>query len=303
LSLLIITTPLGGLDWSSYGIVADDLILANQDKHADEATLAALVALQQSYPELIKNITYHEHDWVLNFFSGQQLYWSMGRLLPASMRHLSKSYRAYISYPYPASTPDPQTFSEADIAKIKSYGSQKNRANAPVYEGSVYDEIYSSDSRLHLEQQLETVSFLGQDLQVHCYVAAKVRYIDKRIKDMAQNDAEIANFLQSLNSITSYVWRSMRGTSSLSFHALGVAIDVLPTDRSKILYWGWERVNNDKWMTVPLSKRWDPPEAIIKIFEEQGFIWGGRWALYDNMHFEYRPELLWLQIYYEQHKE
>jgi hypothetical protein len=277
--------------------------LASQDKNADEATIAALVALQQSYPEIIKNIAYHEHDWVLNFFSGQQLYWSMGRLLPAPIRHLSKSYRAYISYPYPTSTPDPQTLSSAEIAKIKSYGSKKNRTNAPVYEGSLYTELYSSDSRLHLEQQLETVSFLGQDLQVHYYIAAKVRYIDERIRDMAKTDADIARFVRSLNSITSYAWRSMRGTTSLSFHALGVAIDILPTDRSKVLYWGWEKVNNDAWMIVPLAKRWNPPEAIIQLFEEQGFIWGGRWALYDNMHFEYRPELLWLQVYHEQHKE
>ncbi|MDR3191497.1 MAG: M15 family metallopeptidase, partial [Treponema sp.] len=26
-------------------------------------------------------------------------------------------------------------------------------------------------------------------------------------------------------------------------------------------------------------------------FENEGFIWGGKWGLYDNMHFEYRPEL------------
>jgi hypothetical protein len=31
---------------------------------------------------------------------------------------------------------------------------------------------------------------------------------------------------------------------------------------------------------------------VIRAFEEQGFIWGGRWARYDTMHFEYHPELL-----------
>ena len=33
-----------------------------------------------------------------------------------------------------------------------------------------------------------------------------------------------------------------------------------------------------------------PPE-IVAIFEQHGFIWGGRWHHYDTMHFEYRPEL------------
>jgi hypothetical protein len=31
---------------------------------------------------------------------------------------------------------------------------------------------------------------------------------------------------------------------------------------------------------------------IVKIFEKYGFIWGGKWFVFDNMHFEYRPEIL-----------
>ena len=37
---------------------------------------------------------------------------------------------------------------------------------------------------------------------------------------------------------------------------------------------------------------WTPPEAVIKSFEKQGFVWGGTWDEYDTMHFEYRPELI-----------
>ena len=44
-------------------------------------------------------------------------------------------------------------------------------------------------------------------------------------------------------------------------------------------------------MLVPLKSRWMPPEAVIKIFESEGFIWGGYWIIFDNMHFEYHPEL------------
>ena len=34
------------------------------------------------------------------------------------------------------------------------------------------------------------------------------------------------------------------------------------------------------------------PLEIVEAFEHEGFIWGGQWAHYDTMHFEYRPELL-----------
>jgi D-alanyl-D-alanine carboxypeptidase len=28
------------------------------------------------------------------------------------------------------------------------------------------------------------------------------------------------------------------------------------------------------------------------IFEQHGFVWGGKWRHHDTMHFEYRPELI-----------
>jgi D-alanyl-D-alanine carboxypeptidase len=28
------------------------------------------------------------------------------------------------------------------------------------------------------------------------------------------------------------------------------------------------------------------------LFEQHGFIWGGKWYHYDTMHFEYRPEII-----------
>jgi len=34
------------------------------------------------------------------------------------------------------------------------------------------------------------------------------------------------------------------------------------------------------------------PWEIVRIFEANGFIWGGKWYHYDTMHFEYRPELI-----------
>jgi hypothetical protein len=44
-------------------------------------------------------------------------------------------------------------------------------------------------------------------------------------------------------------------------------------------------------MLIPLERRWQPPEKVIRAFEYEGFIWGGKWIFFDTMHFEYRPEL------------
>jgi hypothetical protein len=60
----------------------------------------------------------------------------------------------------------------------------------------------------------------------------------------------------------------------------------------KETYWQWTAAKGIDWRTVPPENRQSPPSAVIRIFEEQGFIWGGRWPWYDTMHFEYHPELL-----------
>ena len=49
-------------------------------------------------------------------------------------------------------------------------------------------------------------------------------------------------------------------------------------------YWLW------KPKDAPYRNR--VPFEIVQIFERHGLIWGGKWAHFDTMHFEYRPELL-----------
>ena len=45
-------------------------------------------------------------------------------------------------------------------------------------------------------------------------------------------------------------------------------------------------------------KRWQPPPKVVRAFEQEGFIWGGKWYLFDTMHFEYRPEFRNFRAYF-----
>jgi hypothetical protein len=82
-----------------------------------------------------------------------------------------------------------------------------------------------------------------------------------------------------------YNCRPIAGTTRLSPHGLGIAID-LATKHTD--YWRWNKAGSDG--RYPYRNR--IPEEIVAIFERHGFIWGGKWYHYDTMHFEYRPELL-----------
>jgi hypothetical protein len=82
-----------------------------------------------------------------------------------------------------------------------------------------------------------------------------------------------------------YNCRPIAGTTRLSPHGLGIAIDIATKHTD---YWRWSKPDSDG--RYPYRNR-IPPE-IVSIFEKHGFIWGGKWYHYDTMHFEYRPELL-----------
>lgn len=69
-----------------------------------------------------------------------------------------------------------------------------------------------------------------------------------------------------------YNFRLMRGSSKLSMHSYGCALDLAPE-----LNW--------------LGRTWAPglgmmPEKVVKIFAEEGINWGGKWGRPDAMHFE-----------------
>jgi len=78
-----------------------------------------------------------------------------------------------------------------------------------------------------------------------------------------------------------FKWRKIAGTSRLSVHSYGAAIDI---NVKHSAYWRWNKGAYRYQNKIP--------KAIVKIFEKHGFIWGGKWYHYDTMHFEYRPELL-----------
>lgn len=76
-----------------------------------------------------------------------------------------------------------------------------------------------------------------------------------------------------------YVCRPIAGTTAMSMHSYGAAIDI---STARADYWRWSRGGYRNRI----------PWEIVAIFERHGFIWGGKWAHFDTMHFEYRPELL-----------
>jgi hypothetical protein len=120
----------------------------------------------------------------------------------------------------------------------------------------------------------------------HSVSITSVNGVDRRLaaisRELDDLPAEDKKFLYPPGG--TYACRAVADTGEPSMHARAAAIDI-NTARSD--YWLWHRGGGNP---PPYVNR--IPLEIVTVFERHGFIWGGRWAHFDTMHFEYRPELL-----------
>jgi len=117
--------------------------------------------------------------------------------------------------------------------------------------------------------------------------------VERTLTRLMQSSGETRAFVQGLKGFAGYNWRPIAGTRSRSYHSYGIAIDLAPKSfRGLHAYWRWALPHERQWYSLPYEKRWMVPQAIVRAFEEQGFVWGGKWLFFDTMHFEYRPEIL-----------
>ncbi|MDR2518266.1 MAG: M15 family metallopeptidase [Spirochaetaceae bacterium] len=256
---------------------------------------AALVftSFQHTFPDKITKIMRADGDWAA-VVEGQVFYWAQGRILPSDLRHQWESYRPQPFMLYPKEIPDPSGYGPEQIEALRNRGGREARLGGDEPHNGFRAALYGGITRREVELRQVKTAFLGRQIVVHERIAEAIRRIDARITGLARENPEAAAFIASIDSAGGYNWRQIQGTRRMSYHSWGLAVDIQPKPKeagNKAIYWLWERAFNDNWMTVPLERRWIPPAEVVRAFENEGFIWGGRWALYDNMHFEYRPEL------------
>ena len=166
--------------------------------------------------------------------------------------------------------------------------------------------IYGKDESA-VRAQMRPVMFLEKKVLFNRRMGADraLERVAAELMRLRSNNAAVKkfvdNFLEKKNGseIHGYLWRNVSGTQRLSSHSFGTAIDLVTKDGPQ--YWLWdERTKNPELARDGEAAYRDihyvPTEAprmpalVVKAFEDNGFIWGGKWNHYDTMHFEYRPE-------------
>ena len=267
--------------------MTSEMINFNNDVKPGEAET---LSFHLAYSDRISEPTYIDGELGFYMDATNWFYWADGKLLPESKMKEKDRFSEFRFSLYPEELPSILEKNDTNYKNIQTvYGSR--RLN--VRDNTFLDMLYGASTRVSMDLNMSKMSALGRKTEGHSMVVEKLKIVDKEVTELASTNANVKDFLDSLQMVSGYLWRNISKSSNRSYHSYGVAFDLLPkTTRGKQVYWDWSRVHYKHWYSIPYSKRWMPPDELIKIFERHGFVWGGKWQFFDTMHFEYRPEII-----------
>jgi hypothetical protein len=227
---------------------------------------AELQRLARAYPEQIMHV---ENDGVVM---------KSGATIPFGATDESQAYEERLAHaslsdqmslPYPAGAHYATPTGNDDPGRLR---------NVPFLQA-----MYGA-SEAEVRRRLVPVRWLGRE----ALLMTSVNGVDKALGRVSAALMRLPpDRLQcAYPSAGTFTYRIVAGTNYLSAHSFGIAID-LNLACSDYWYWDEQRSNNGAF-----AYKNRMPLEIAEAFEHEGFIWGGKWAHYDTMHFEYRPELL-----------
>jgi hypothetical protein len=248
-------------------------------------------ALLSAYPEHIDRVEFRGNDWAL-LMRDKWFYFAEGKMLPEDQLVNSANYRSYQFYDYPAELPEWAEATPEETARYRNWTTTRSQ-NQIQRSNFFLENLWQARTREEMESRVAIITFFGKQTKMHQELAGKLVFIERLIQAQARNDSQVRTWMNSVTTLEGYGWRNIADSQSRSYHSYGLAIDLLPGSLGgKQTYWLWTSQHREDWWNVPYTDRYHPPTSVIKLFETYGFIWGGKWGLYDTMHFEYRPEIL-----------
>ena len=221
-----------------------------------------LACLRRAYPEHLCGATETELVWC----DGTRMAWDDRGARPAAVRLAAPTLADQMAQPYPrrGSTAPPAREEDPGRVRVEAFF-RKMYGGRPAEVGARLATVRWMPRTGGPRLRVTTVNGVHEQLRA---VSAALDRLPAAIRRLVVRPSG------------TYRWRRIHGTRRLSPHAFGIAIDVAV---SRSDYWRWR--GEGRYRTrIP----WE----VVRIFEDHGFIWGGRWWRYDTMHFEYRPELL-----------
>lgn len=252
-------------------------------------------ALQQSYPQVVTGVSYRDGDWSIEL-GDRRFYWAHARFLPETERNNYERYSSIRFYRYYRGPVQLATLTLEQETRVRQLFAERSSASPSrtSRHNDFLDTLYGIRNRTDADRKMIQMRFLGHAVTVHPFLRSPLHRVEQKILRRIARDTELRAFIAEIHSVSGYVWRPISGTNTRSYHGYGAAVDLLHNNyEGDHVYWRWSAERGvEEWWKIPVADRWSPPPSMIDIFESEGFVWGGKWLLFDNLHFEYRPEVL-----------
>lgn len=233
----------------------------------DDAARVDFYCLRRVYPQITNMTTDAQGQWLV-FNDGRRVLYDAApgaaSLAGSQESEWVVNVRASMAEPYPLEPQRPDTPLGVSPGRRRSY--------------DLLQALYGSTPKAvggHLVQ----ARLLGQHLHLSPAAAQAMNRANANLAPQAAQEPRLKTLLKMDGG---FAWRRIAGENRLSPHAFGIAFDISPGIAT---YWRWSKLRPH-----PLQQSY--PSAIVAAFENEGFIWGGKWHEYDLMHFEYRPEII-----------
>lgn len=181
------------------------------------------------------------------------------------------------------SNPDLQDMLEQDyplemISKLMDKSFDPGRAR----HYDILNEVYGS-SQKSIESNLTSLKYGYTNYQFNSKNNANIALQSalKEVMPLAKTRSDIGNIIYPASG--TYNYRVISGTGRLSPHSYGIAIDLKSDPRD---YWKWSTTEQGA------KRLTEYPKDLVAAFENNNFVWGGKWGHFDILHFEYRPEII-----------
>jgi hypothetical protein len=236
----------------------------------DNVLRTDLKVLFQTYGSAVRGLEVNAPNRVyLVMRDGQKILYDDGRTKSFEEKLQHADLKDMLSQVYKPGKPSAVTPPDQDPGRIRV--------------GAFFTAVYGADAG-QVQGNLVPVNFAGVRASFNSQngAAAALGRVGEKLSQVLAGNPGLRPYLFPLGG--TFNRRNIAGTERLSPHSWGIAIDL-----HKGGYWRWGKNLNPLEL---LALQSEYPLEIVKAFEEQGFIWGGKWYHYDIMHFEYRPELL-----------
>lgn len=234
-----------------------------------------MLCLMMAYPEFIKGV-YKDAEGIgyIVMNSGQKIAYDDLKNKSYDKKLESADLEDMLHQIYPLNDIDGLMEQDYDPGRIRQY--------------ILLNEVYGK-SEQQVNKNLENVRAGNKNLSFNKNNKAseQLREVFSEISLLVDNNKSIYAFVFPVNGTFNY--RVIAGTSQLSPHSFGIAIDLRSDKRD---YWRWATREQGQ------ERISQYPREVVRIFEKHNFIWGGKWGHFDILHFEYRPELIIKAKYY-----